>query len=283
MDIRFVESLVAVVEVGSLAAAARQQNLTAAAISQRVAALEAELHVALLLREGRRVVPTPDCEALLPDFNRMLRIRAGLKQRLMQGRLKGTFRLGAISTAIGDYAPGLVEVLRAEAPEVELSLMPGSSSEIFHKFESEALDAALIVEPPFVLPKSMVFEVVGRQPLGLLTPKEPGQDLPYIVYGREAWGGSACWAALERLETAPRILCEMDALETIAQMVGDGLGQALLPRWEGLLRHFPQTCFAPIDASARNVGLLSWRRDRDRPVMELLRQGLGLAQGVTPS
>ena len=58
MDTRFLESLVAVVEQGSIAEAARRLNLTPAAITQRIQALERELGTALLMRSGRTVRPT---------------------------------------------------------------------------------------------------------------------------------------------------------------------------------------------------------------------------------
>jgi DNA-binding transcriptional LysR family regulator len=45
MDIRFLESLIAVVETGSIAGAARLQYLTAAAVSQRIQALEKEIQL----------------------------------------------------------------------------------------------------------------------------------------------------------------------------------------------------------------------------------------------
>ncbi|MFL6719014.1 MAG: LysR family transcriptional regulator, partial [Burkholderiaceae bacterium] len=53
MDTRFLESLVTVVEQGSIAEAARRLNLTPAAITQRIQALERELGTALLMRSGR--------------------------------------------------------------------------------------------------------------------------------------------------------------------------------------------------------------------------------------
>ncbi|MEK6205629.1 MAG: LysR family transcriptional regulator, partial [Amylibacter sp.] len=46
------ESLVAVVEGGSISAAARGQGLTATAVSQRIRALEVEFVADLLIRSG---------------------------------------------------------------------------------------------------------------------------------------------------------------------------------------------------------------------------------------
>jgi len=276
MDLRFVESLVAVAELGTMAAAARQQGITPAAVAQRVAALEAELQISLLVRDGRRMALTPDGYSLLPDLRAMLQIQAGLRARLTMDHLNGALRLGAISTAIGEFAPELITYLKQEAPGVDLHLTPGASAELFAEFEAGKLDAVLMVSPPFTLAKTMDFTVLRAQELGVLCPKIRDDELPFILYSRQSWGGMACWNALKRMAPQPRLLCEMDAVESIAQMVQEGLGQAVLPRWSGLDRHYPQTLFTPIDAPAREVGLLSWRRDRERPVLQLLHRALGV-------
>ena len=74
MDTRFVASLLAIVDEGSIAAAARRAGVTASALSQRVAALEGDLGVALLRREGRMVRPTHACSRLLPRLRELMRL-----------------------------------------------------------------------------------------------------------------------------------------------------------------------------------------------------------------
>jgi len=278
MDLRFVETLLAAVEEGSLAAAARRQGITAAAAAQRIAALEAGLKVPLLVRDGRHMAATPDCEALLPDLRQMVALKAGLAGRLTQDQLGGRLRLGAVSTALSDFGPTVVQQLEAEAPAVELALIPAASEAVFRQFEDGALDAALIVAPPFALPKTMQFDVLAKQPIGFVrsvTQADP-KDVPYLVYSRSSWGGAACWRALTSQVAAPQVRCEMDAVEIIAQMVEDGLGQSVLPQWGGLDRHHGELVFEAIPGALREVGLLTWRREARRPVINLLRRCLGV-------
>ncbi|MEP2714941.1 LysR substrate-binding domain-containing protein, partial [Pseudophaeobacter sp.] len=246
MDLRFVSSLIAVIDEGSLAAAARLGGITASAVTQRVAALEAQLQVPLLLRAGRVMQPTPECRVMLPRLRQMLREEAALKADLQAEVLQGRLRLGAISTAIGDHASDLVAGLRQAAPQVELQLIPGASSALFAEFEAERLDAALIVRPEFPLPKTMRFTALSQQPIGWLLPQQGDQKLPVILYSREAWGGGPCWQALMSQEPDPKILAEMDALESIARMVADGLGRSVLPRWATFERDAAGARFVPI-------------------------------------
>ena len=65
MDIRYLQSFVTVVEVGSLAEAARRLDLTPAAIAARVRGLEEELGAVLVKRAGRSVKPTAAGEKIL--------------------------------------------------------------------------------------------------------------------------------------------------------------------------------------------------------------------------
>ena len=66
MDTRYLKSLIAVVDCGSIARAARLENLTAAAVSQRILALERQLGLELLVRIGHEAKPSLACLDLLP-------------------------------------------------------------------------------------------------------------------------------------------------------------------------------------------------------------------------
>ena len=275
MDLRFVSSLIAVIDLGSLAAAAREGGITPSAVAQRITALEAQLGVPLLLRAGRVMQPTPECRRVLPGLRQLLRDEGAIRGLLQGDGLEGQLRLGAISTAIGDHAKDLVAGLRRLAPQVELQLSPGTSQALFAEFEAENLDAALLVRPGFSLPKTMQFTPVARQQIGWLLPQAgsegaPQAQLPCIVYSRDAWGGAACWQALMAQEPAPKILAEMDALESIAMLVEDGLGRAVLPKWALMGRYAPNARFVPISGLYREVGLLCWSRDRGWPLRKLL-------------
>ena len=273
MDLRFVSSLLSVIDEGSLAAAARVAGITPSAVAQRIAALEALLGVRLLVRAGRVMQPTPDCRTLLPGLRQLLSDEAALRGLLQADGLQGELRLGAISTVIGDHAKALVAGLRQAAPKVELKLIPGASSALFAEFEAGNLDAAIMVQPGFMLPKTMQFTPIVRQEIGWLLPKAGADEgLPVILYSREAWGGAACWQALVAQEKSPRIMAEMDALESIAMLVQDGLGRSVLPRWSSLDRYAPNARFVPIAGLYRDLGLLSWSRDRGRPVFKLLQE-----------
>lgn len=237
MDVRFLESLVAVIDKGSIAEAARQQNLTAAAVGQRVRALERQLNERLVTRSGSTVRPTPACLRILPRIRSLLSQMTLLQQDLAADGLAGPYRLGVISTALADHAVCLVEGFAACASNVELSVVPGTSQQLYEMLSEGALDAAILVEPPFSLAKAFLTTILEPQPLAWVMPKKSVSDnLPLIVYDRLSWGGAIGWRWITANASARPILCEMDAPETVATLVASGIGCALLPVWAGLMQ-----------------------------------------------
>lgn len=242
MDLRFLQSLVAVVETGSIAAAARREKLTAAAVSQRVQALERELGCALLARTAHAARPSEACLALLPRARRLLAEAALLKDDIAGGALAGELAVGAISTMLTGLMPEVLDALSRTAPGLKLQLVPGSSPHLYELLLRGELDAAVLVAPPFPLPKALASHELRVEPLALLS-REPlageGVDAaigaaPFIRYDPTSWGGKLAADYLKARGLFPEVRCDLDALETIALLVARGMGHALVPLWPGL-------------------------------------------------
>ncbi|MBP0445973.1 LysR family transcriptional regulator [Roseomonas sp. SSH11] len=272
MDTRFLETFLAVAESGSVAAAARRLNLTAAGVAQRLRALEAEIGVPLLKRAGRSLAPTPAgarIAARAPELLVQLRDLAALATA---DALAGELRLGAVPTAIIGLLPDMMTAMRERHPRIEIRIVPGRSEELFARVAEGALDAALIVQPPFEIPKSCGWAMLRREPLIVLAPgrlagAEPLHLLsaePFIRYDEASWGGQLASAYLRRRRIRPREAFELVTLDAIAVLVDRGLGVSLVPDWappwpEGLsLARLPVP-----DAPVRCMGL-AWGRASPR-------------------
>jgi len=244
LDTRFLESLLAVVDTGSIAAAARQQGLTAAAISQRIRVLETDFGEALLNRSAHAAVPTEACLRLMPAARNLVRDAQHLASRIDPEGLSGPFRLGAVSTALLDFAPKVIRTFREQAPNAVLTIRPGTSDALYQDLLTGALDGAITVVAPFDLPKSVVSRDLANQRIVHVTPPAAavsgGEALPWIVYDRNSWGGRQIYEAFRKEIAGGHILCELDAPETIAMMVCEGIGQAFLPKWHRLTEQYPE-------------------------------------------
>ncbi|MCO5089764.1 LysR family transcriptional regulator [Bosea sp. (in: a-proteobacteria)] len=273
MDTRFLESFTTVVESGSLAEAARRLNLTPAALAQRIRALERELGVHLLARTGRTVKPTEAGAAILPRSRLFLREVRDLRALAAGEDIAGELRLGAISSALTGILPDVLQGLSTRYENLDLYVVPGTSKNLYADILGGDIDAAVVVEPPFPLPKTCGWQMFREEPLVLITPaamertevKDILRREPFIRYDRNHWGGRYSDAYLRKLRIRPKERFELDALDAIAVLVDRGLGVSLVPDWsppwpEGLALNKLRL---PGSVLGRRIGLI-WLRNSPR-------------------
>ena len=284
MDIRFLESLIAVVEQGSISAAAKAQGLTATAISQRVKALEASFGAQLLVRAGHSAQPSRACLRLLPEA-RTLVARATQLQRGF-APLSGPLRIGAIETALSDHIPAVVARITHEAPACDLAIKPGTSAQVYDMLHRDQVDIAVVVAPPFPIPKMLRATPLARHPFALVQSQALGpvraEDLkarPIILYDRSAWGGKTAWQWISAHADPQNVLCELDSMPTIASMVRQALGMSLLPLTKALAEDAGLTATRfPSLPPAREMVLLEKAATTNEPLFALCRDAfLGTA------
>src|SRR5262245_6090602 len=172
MDTRFLESFVAVVDNGSIAEAARRLNLTPAAVAQRIRTLEGEIGGALISRLGRTVRPTEAGVAILGRARDMLGQVRDLKSMASSDAASGELRLGAIANAISGILPGVLASLTKKYPQLDVYILRCTSAEAYHRVLDGDLDAAIIIQPPFAIPKSCEWRVFRDEPLIVLPPPD---------------------------------------------------------------------------------------------------------------
>jgi len=269
LDIRFISSLIEVVATGSIAAAARNQMLTPAAISQRVKALEASLGCQLLNRAGHAAKPTAECLKVLPRLKHLVSEVDALQGDLDEAGLSGNLRVGAISTAISGLLPGVIQSLAIDVPNLNLQIFPGTSAHLYNQLIEKKVDIVIIVIPAFVCPKYLKLTPLYSEQLGLvsntsneLSIKASLLTKPYIQYDRNAWGGAIADSYLIDNDIHVKLLCEIDALESIALMVKREMGVSLMPIWRGLEDVVDSISVLPIPSKKyqRHITLISHRQ-----------------------
>ncbi|RKP43514.1 LysR family transcriptional regulator [Trinickia fusca] len=118
--------LLAVVDHGSLTAAAEALDRSLQSVSRALAAIERQLKITLFTRTTRRVHPTPACLAFVERVRPALREIAAARDELteQQAQLRGAIRVAAPPAFGARYiAPALAAFLRAHpGVSVELAL-----------------------------------------------------------------------------------------------------------------------------------------------------------------
>lgn len=240
MDTRFLESLIAVVEAGSIAGAARLQRLTPAAVSQRIQSLERDIGCELLSRSAHTARPNENCLNLIPRARKLVHEAYALQYDIDTTGLSGTIRIGAISTALTGLLPSALHHLAEGAPKVKPHITPGTSQLLYDQLQAQSLDAAILVAPPFEFSKNIDSALLREEPLLLISGNKKIRSLketlsrePYICYDSESWGGRIAAQYLVDNKIVPDTLCELDSLEAIHILVEKGMGVSLVPHWSG--------------------------------------------------
>ncbi|MCP4188651.1 MAG: LysR family transcriptional regulator [Gammaproteobacteria bacterium] len=241
MDIRYFESLIAIVELGSIARAAQTQSLTPAAVGQRIAAIESHFNVALLNRGSHKATPTEACLSLLPRLRHIVGEFHDLHSDIDHSSVSGKLNLGAISTALTGIIPAAIKQLALSAPGLILQIRPGTSNSLFVDLSERRIDIAIIVLPPYKLPREYRAITLRKEPLVLISSQTAGKSIreklvnnPYICYDSQSWGGIKARKYLTDRKINIEPCYELDALESIEKLVQQGMGVSLVPQWAGL-------------------------------------------------
>jgi DNA-binding transcriptional LysR family regulator len=274
MDSHFLQSFVSVVELGSIAEAARQLDLSTATITQRLRVLEAELGNKLVVRSGRTVVPTVAGTRILERARVILRDVRDMESAATETDLpSGPLRLGATPTGLTGIVPVVLKQWIQAYPDISIFIEPASTSVLYARLLAGELDAAVIVHPQFVLPKTCNWCALRREKLVLVTPADmvvkDALDVvrrePYIRLDRQVIAGKMADDYLRRRGIRPRQRVELDGIETIARLVAQGLGVSVLPDWAALgpADSTVTRWTLPGPVPARTVGVM-WQRSTIR-------------------
>ncbi|WP_374305955.1 LysR family transcriptional regulator [Methylocella sp.] len=240
ITIKHLETVVAVAENGTIAAAADVLNVTAAALTSRIKLLEDDVGVALFDRAGGRLRLTAAGQEVVNIATRIDRLMAELKATLSAHKDKNSGRvtIGVASTA-KYFAPRLIASFARGHPRTEIAVTVGNRATIVAALRDQSVDLALMGFPPAEV--ACRSEVFGPHPQVIAAP--PGHPMtkrvglardelrfePFIV--REGGSGTRrnFDAFFEGLAMQPaRVHIEIGSNETVKQAVMAGLGITLI-------------------------------------------------------
>ncbi|MCX8508588.1 MAG: LysR family transcriptional regulator [Rhodobacteraceae bacterium] len=235
-SVSLLQAFESVCRTGSTLAAARDLDLTQGAVSRLIQNLEAQLGVALFLREGRRLVPTDAALAYARDVVKALDLISRGSMRVRSNTGGGTLSLSILPTFGTRWlAPRLPRFL-GEHPGVTINL--GTRMRPFD-FEEEGFDAAIHFGEA-TWPNAGFLKLFDER---LVATCSPGFLAAHPVSGPE----SLLTLPLLQLETRPTVWASwfaqhgiagrapsgmlFDQFGTMIQSAIYGMGVALLPEF----------------------------------------------------
>jgi DNA-binding transcriptional LysR family regulator len=232
----------AVVEAGSISAAARSLGLTQPAASQQLQELERQLGLRLLDRAAGRAVPTAAGQALIVPARRALAAAEDVVAAAAAHRSgdTGRVRLGTGATACIYLLPPALAAVRRRLPGIDIAVSTGNTAEVLRRVEDGELDLALVTLP---VPRSrslLITRLLTDPQLALVPDGMAAQvslaarpaelaRLPLILYETGGKVRQLTDGWFGRAGVTPRPAMELGNVEAIKGLVGSGLGCSILP------------------------------------------------------
>ena len=271
MEMRQLRIFCAVAEQGSFTGAAETVHCVQSNVTMRVRELENELGQALFLRARSGVALTAAGRTFLGYARRILQLAEESRAVLLDsGTPRGLLRLGAMETTAAIRLPAVLATYRQRHPEVQLSLITGTTAELIRGVRERRLDAAFVggfhqmpelhqeqvFQEELVLVSSKRFETLKAL-------KREMSEQSILVFKTGCFYRSTFERWLERAGLVPQQVLELGTLDGILSCVAAGMGVTLLPRAviEGRQDRRSLRCHALPNGIARVATVLLRRQD----------------------
>lgn len=287
MELKPLTYFCAIVEEGSITAAARRLHMAQPPLSQCLKALEEELGVRLLERGPRRVTLTDAGKLLYERAQRLLALARSAYQEvsdLGQG-LQGTLRLGTVSSSGGALVGERLRLFHEAHPGIRFDIREGNTYELLDLLQTGIIEVAVVRTPfpaeglhcRYLAPEPMVAVLPpgGRLGDGRTAALRKVAAQPLIIYKRfqSLLGDTFAAQGLP----AP-FLCQAEDARTVLLWVRAGLGVGLVPRSALQLGGGGQLPAVEVDEPALVTRIaVIWMRERY--LSNLARQFLTLFDG----
>ena len=274
MNIGKYETLMAVVEYGSLTRAAQSLGCTQSAVSHSIESLEQELGFALLKRGRAGVRLTGEGERLIPAVRNLLNSAEQLAQTAasIRGLESGTVRIGSFTSVAVHWLPPVLKEFQKDYPRVEFKLLNGDYHDVEQWLMEGSIDIGFVNVPSTVdceciplmedrllaiLPRHSRFESYPRFPL------VECETEPFISLLESSDHDAR--RALEAAGVKPNVRFYTKDDYAIIAMVEQGLGISIMPELLLKGRHDEIQMLPLVPEARRTIGIAIAAGDKAGP------------------
>ncbi|MDF2571095.1 MAG: catM 2 [Sporomusa sp.] len=242
MNFQDMQYFLAIVEEGSITAAAKRLHIAQPPLSRQMKELETQLGVQLFERGRRRIKVTEAGNLLRHRAEQILELTTSTIRELKEFEkgLRGTLSIGAVTSSWVTLLPELIRVFRDRYPHVLFRLREGESRRITELLDKGIVDIGM-VRVPF---DTDVYESIElpHEPLVIVFKAGHGNSLggdsneinlaelankPLMIHRKyEKMLTEHCHQA----NFIPEILCESDDVLPLLAWAAAGIGIAVVPR-----------------------------------------------------
>ncbi|MFV2033962.1 MAG: LysR family transcriptional regulator [Halocynthiibacter sp.] len=231
-------TLLAIRDSGSFTAAAVAVNLSHSAVSIQMKQLEQLLGAGLFIKGRRPAMLTPLGEEIAEKARDIVTRLEALKSLAGADDIGGRITIGFVPTTLQTLLPVVLERLRKDFPDLQVSVRSGLSGQLAKAVEDGDIDFAFLSAPLTEQPLVRLHEI-GTEQLFLVTaksntsrPREADILLhnPYIAFSRNTWLGGQIRAHLAHKGLPLEPAIELDSFDAIEYLVERGFGVSIVPQ-----------------------------------------------------
>ena len=238
MELRHLKIFCAVAETGSFTAAAEKVHNVQSNVTMRIKELESELEQQLFVRTKGGVVLTSAGHTFLGYARRVLQLMDESRSAMLDATTpKGPLRLGSMETTAAIRLPKVLAKYHKKYPQVQLSLITGTTSELIKAVENHRLDGAFV--GGFHQNAALHQEEVFREELALLSSVQfrsldqlvaQMSRQTVLVFRTGCFYRSTLEQWFYQSGLIPGQIMELGTLDGIMSCVAAGMGITLLPK-----------------------------------------------------
>ena len=272
MDIRTMQSYLAVIREGTISAAAQALHVAQPSLSRQMKELEEELGKQLFIRGSRRITLTEEGMILRKRAEEMLELMEKTKIEISSSseNISGEIYIGGGETEGIRLIAKTAEKIRRKYPDISYHLFSGNAEDVTERLDRGLLDFGILIEPADIkkydfikLPAKDRWGLLMRRdhPLAAKSAIEPEdlQGLPLIA-SRQSLAHNELSGWLGKQYESLQIVTTYNLIYNASLMVEEKVGCALcldhiIPEYEN-----SPLCFRPLKPLIE-VGLdIVWKK-----------------------
>lgn len=252
------EAFRSVMLVGTVIGAARLMNITQPGVSRSIGLLEHRIGYKLFERHGRRLVPTPEAEALYreiePLYGSLDRI-AEIAQDIRFQRA-GALRIATLPGLAQGLVPRAVARFLSSRPKVTALVESLPSRQIAERVSTRQFDVgvvelplfrtAIAIEPLVPVPHMAVIPVAHRLASKKMISLKDLDGERMVLLARQSFVRHQIDEQFSSLGVRPNVVLETPSSSIACALVAAGAGIALVGKWTAIPFATSQIVVRPI-------------------------------------
>ncbi len=258
LNLRQIEAFRAVMLTGSVVGAARLMSVTQPGVSRTIGLMELRIGYPLFERRGRRLVPTPEAEALYREIEQLYGSIERISQVAQDIRFQraGALRVATLPALAQWLVPRAIARFQSTRPNVTVFVQSLPSRQIAELVSTRQFDVG-IVELPLSRP---AIEIEPLEPVPSMAVLPAGHRLAskrqislkdldgerMVMLSQHSFVRYQIDEAFSTLGVAPNVVLETPSSSIACALVAAGAGITLVSRWTAAPFAGPELVVRPL-------------------------------------